>query len=77
MQPLRSKYAIIIAIYRKNHPPFLVNCYLCAWQTYRTHSPKLRLLLVLLLKPLKDLIVLYESGIEFHSFGAVNGFTSL
>ena len=29
-------------IYRNNHPPFLLNCYLYA----RTHSPKLRLLLV-------------------------------
>ena len=34
-------------IYRNNHPPFLLNCYLCALQTYRTHSSKLRLLLVL------------------------------
>ena len=45
-QPLRSKYAIIIVIYRKNHPPFPLNCYLYAQQTYRTLSPKLRLLLV-------------------------------
>ena len=29
-----------------NHPPFLLNCYPYALQTYRTHSPKLRLLLV-------------------------------
>ena len=35
-------------IYRNNHPPFLLNCYLYALQTYRTHSSKLRLLLVLL-----------------------------
>ena len=35
-------------IYRNNHPPFLLNCYLYALQTYRTHSPKLRLLLVYL-----------------------------
>ena len=33
-------------IYRNNHSPFLLNCYLYAWQTYRTHSSKLRLLLV-------------------------------
>ena len=33
-------------IYRNNHPPFLLNCYLYALQTYRTHSSKLRLLLV-------------------------------
>ena len=26
-QPLRSKYAIIIFIYRKNHPIFPLNCY--------------------------------------------------
>ena len=32
-------------IYR-NHPPFLLNCYLYALQTYRTYSSKLRLLLV-------------------------------
>ena len=32
-------------IYRNNHPPFLLNCYLYALQTYRTHSFKLRLLL--------------------------------
>ena len=36
-------------IYR-NHPPFLLNCYLYALQTYRTHSSKLRLLLVRLAK---------------------------
>ena len=29
-----------------NHPPFFLNCYLYASQTYRTHSSKLRLLLV-------------------------------
>ena len=34
-------------IYRKNHPPFLLNCHLYVLQTYRTHSFKLRLLLVL------------------------------
>ena len=34
-------------IYRNNHPPFLLNCYLYALQTYRTHSSKLRLLLVI------------------------------
>ena len=34
-------------IYRNNHPPFLLNCYLYALQTYRTHFSKLRLLLVL------------------------------
>ena len=33
-------------IYRNNHPPFLLNCYLYALQTYRTHSSKLRLILV-------------------------------
>ena len=33
-------------IYRNNHPPVLLKCYLFALQTYRTHSPKLRLLLV-------------------------------
>ena len=34
-------------IYRNNHnPPYLLNCYLYALQTYRTHSSKLRLLLV-------------------------------
>ena len=33
-------------IYRNNYPPFLLNCYLYALQTYRTHSSKLRLLLV-------------------------------
>ena len=33
-------------IYRNNHPPFLLNCYLYALQTYRMHSSKLRLLLV-------------------------------
>ena len=32
-------------IYRNNHPLFLLNSYLYALQTYRTHSPKLRLLL--------------------------------
>ena len=48
-QPLRSKYAIIIVIYRKNHPPFPLNCYLYALQTNRTHSPKLRLLLVIII----------------------------
>ena len=47
MQPLHSKYAIIMVIYHKNHPPFPLNCYLYAQQTYQTHSPKLRLLLVL------------------------------
>ena len=36
-------------IYRNNHPPFLLNCYLYALQTYRTHSSKLRLLLVLII----------------------------
>ena len=35
-------------ICRNNHPPFLLNCYLYALQTYRTHSSKLRLLLVYL-----------------------------
>ena len=30
-------------IYRKNHPAFLLNCYLYALQTHRTHSCKLRL----------------------------------
>ena len=35
-------------IYRNNYPPSLLNCYLYALQTYRTHSSKLRLLLVLL-----------------------------
>ena len=34
-------------IYRNNHPPFPLNCYLYALQTYRTHSSKLRLLLVI------------------------------
>ena len=34
-------------IYRNNHPPFLLNSYLYALQTYRTHSSKLRLLLVI------------------------------
>ena len=34
-------------IYRNDHPPFLLNCYLYALQTYRTHSSKLRLLLVI------------------------------
>ena len=34
-------------IYRNDHQPFLLNCYLYALQTYRTHSSKLRLLLVL------------------------------
>ena len=34
-------------IYRNDHPPFLLNCYLYALQTYLTHSSKLRLLLVL------------------------------
>ena len=33
-------------IYRNNNPPFLHNCQLYALQTYRTHSSKLRLLLV-------------------------------
>ena len=33
-------------IYRNNHPPFLLNSYLYALQTHRTHSSKLRLLLV-------------------------------
>ena len=33
-------------IYRNNRPPFPLNCYLYALQTYRTHSSKLRLLLV-------------------------------
>ena len=33
-------------IYRSNHPPFLLNCYLYALQTHRTHSSELRLLLV-------------------------------
>ena len=33
-------------IYRNNYPPFLLNCYLYALQTYRKHSPKLWLLLV-------------------------------
>ena len=28
-------------IYRNNHPPFLLNCYLYVLQTYRTHSSKL------------------------------------
>ena len=37
-QPLRSKYAIIIFIYIVTTLP--------PQQTYRTHSPKLRLLLV-------------------------------
>ena len=35
-------------IYRNNYPPSLLNCYLYALQTCRTHSSKLRLLLVLL-----------------------------
>ena len=34
-------------IYCNNHPPFLLNCYLYFLQTYRTHSSKLWLLLVL------------------------------
>ena len=34
------------SIYSNNHPPFLLNCYLYALQTYRKHSSKLRLLLV-------------------------------
>ena len=34
-------------IYRNNHPPFLLSCYLYALQTYRTHSSKLRLFLVI------------------------------
>ena len=34
-------------IYRNNHPPFLLNCYLYALQTYQTHSSKLWLLLVI------------------------------
>ena len=34
-------------IYRNNLPPFLFNCYLYALQKYRTHSSKLRLLLIL------------------------------
>ena len=33
-------------IYRNNHPPFLLNCYLYALQTYRPHFSKLLLLLV-------------------------------
>ena len=40
-------------IYRNNHPPFLINCYLYALQTYRTHSSKLRLLLVTKIKDVK------------------------
>ena len=32
--------------YRNNQSPFLLNCYLYALQTYRTHPSKLRLLLV-------------------------------
>ena len=28
MQPLRSKYAIIIVVFRKNHPPFALSCYI-------------------------------------------------
>ena len=32
--------------HRHNHPPFLLNCFLYALQTYRTCSSKLRLLLV-------------------------------
>ena len=32
-------------IYRNNHPPFLLNCYLYFLQTYQTYSSKLRLLL--------------------------------
>ena len=36
-------------IYLNNHPPFLLNCYLYALQTYRTHSFKLRLLLVFMM----------------------------
>ena len=43
MQPLRSKYAIIIFIYMATTLP--------PQQTYRTHSPKLGLLLVLLYFP--------------------------
>ena len=33
-------------IYLNYHPPFLLNCYLYALQTYQTHFSKLRLLLV-------------------------------
>ena len=47
-QPLRSKYAIIIFIYiATTLPPQLLPVRLK--KTYRTHSPKLRLLLVVVL----------------------------
>ena len=49
-QPTTAIVAIIWKlglIYRNNHnPPYLLNCYLYDLQTYRTHSSKLRLLLV-------------------------------
>ena len=38
-------------IYRNNHPPLLLNCYLYVLQTYRTHPSKLRLLLVFTFLP--------------------------
>ena len=50
-------------IYRNNHPPFLLNCYLYALQTYRTHSSKLRLLLV----KLKE----YTTWLWFHCVTAL------
>ena len=48
--PITAIVAIIwklSLIHRNNHPPFLLNSYLYALQTYRTHSSKLQLLLVL------------------------------
>ena len=43
-------------IYRNNLPPFLLNCYLYALQKYRTHSSKLRLLLILNLGGLHSMV---------------------
>ena len=48
--PITAIVAIIwklSLIHRNNHPPFLLSSYLYALQTYRKHSSKLQLLLVL------------------------------
>ena len=48
-------------IYRNNHPPFLLNCYLYALQTYRTLSSKFRLLLVI-----ENILLCFQNALIIH-----------
>ena len=60
MQPLGSKYAIITFIYIATTLP--------PQQTYRTHSPKLRLLLVYrIMFPFSTTLKLHESKSGEHT----------